>query len=502
MIRPVIKMTARSLWTACLLLVVVSGFAFLAQATTGLVQVHFIDVGRGDASLLVGPGGETILIDGGGRDSRVADYLRSLGTTRVDLIVATNVNEEHVGGLIAVLEGFPVDQVATNGMTSDSALFQDFDAAISAAGARRSVVDRGDRLEVGALTLEILNPGPLSGTDPAESSLVVRVVCPESPTATIGAPRSSFLFTSDIDAPTENSILLSGLSVRSGVLQAAHHGSCTAASAAFLAAVAPEMVVLSLGPGVDETPCPEVLARLDATGATVWRTDQNGTVVVESACFAAPRVSNLEPVASFVFSPSEPRPGQVIALDATGSTDPDGAIASYVWTFSDGTTDNGPTTTHAYASPGTYWICLTVADKLGAVGTRCQEVVIPAVSDVRIECVFYAGRTSLREADEYVQISNAGTKAEDLSGWVLRNLSRPTPGFTFRSVILQPGATIRVYTNEIHAEWGGFSFGLDRGIWSNGQSDLAALFDGTGQMTNSCSYPVTDPTRCSGCSGS
>jgi beta-lactamase superfamily II metal-dependent hydrolase len=501
MIRPVIKMNSRSLRVRLLLFVGFLGFAFSVHATTGLVQVHYLDVGRGDASLLLAPAGETVLIDGGGEGSAAVDHLRNLGITRVNLVIATNGNDEHIGGLIDVLKTLTVDQVATNGIAVDSAVFQSFDAAITASGARRVVVDRGDRLQVGALTLEIINPGPLPNPDPMESSIVVRVVCPEGPASTLGATRSSFLFTSDIDAPGESAILLSGLPVRSGVLQAAHHGTCSGSSAAFLAAVAPEMVVLSLGPNVAGEPCAEVLARLEATGATVWRTDQNGTVVVESACFESPRTSNLEPSASFVFSPSVPAPGQGISFDGTAATDPDGTITSYVWTFSDGTTAAGATATHSYASPGTYWVCLTVADNLGAVGTQCEEVAVPAVSDVRIDCVFYAGTQSLREADEYVQIVNLGTKAQDLSGWALRNLSRPTPAYTFRGVILQPGATIRVYTNEVHPLWGGFRFMAGGGIWSNSQSDTAALFDASGRLVSNCSYPLGDPTKCSGCSG-
>ena len=499
MIDAVIDMNSRSRGVMLVLVLGCVGLACLAQTPTPLVQIHFISVSRGDASLLVGPTGETVLIDGGGEGSGVADYLSGLGVERLNLVVATNGREEHIGGLIDVLRSLRVDQVATSGVATDSVPFRSFDEAITTAQARRAVVDRGDRLQVGALTLEVLNPDPLAGSDPAESSIVVRVVCPEGPSGTLGTSPTSFLFTSDIDAATENGLLLSGLPLRSGVLQVASHGSCASSSGAFLNAVAPEMAVVNPAGGGD--PCPAVLARLDALGATVWRTDMSGTVVVESACFVPSPTSNEKPNASFVFSPSEPTPGEAISVDASGSTDADGTIVSYVWTFSDGTTTTGPMTRHSYAAPGTYWICLIVADNAGGTGTQCQQVIVPAVADVRIDCVYYAGSQVLREADEYVQIVNVGTKAQDLSGWVLRNLSRATPSFTFKGIILQPGATVRVYTNEPHPEWGGFFFGLARGIWSNGQSDTAALFDAAGEIASQCSYRLGNPGQCSGCTG-
>ena len=88
--------------------------------------------------------------------------------------------------------------------------------------------------------------------------------------------------------------------------------------------------------------------------------------------------------------------------------------------------------------------------------------------DVRIECIEYKGTDFETESDEYVQIKNYGTAAQDLLGWTLANLNAAKNEFTFpESFLLEPEMSIRVYTNEIHDEWGGFSFESEEGIWTN-----------------------------------
>ena len=80
-------------------------------------------------------------------------------------------------------------------------------------------------------------------------------------------------------------------------------------------------------------------------------------------------------------------------------------------------------------------------------------------ADVQIACIFFDGVVPRSESDEYVEIVNLGDAAQDLAGWRLVDVSDGTPEFVFPSWPLEPGQAVRVYTNEIHAQWGGFSFG-------------------------------------------
>ena len=108
---------------------------------------------------------------------------------------------------------------------------------------------------------------------------------------------------------------------------------------------------------------------------------------------------------------------------------------------------------------------------------------------VLIECVFFDGEVPRSEADEYVQIANLGVDTVDLAGWRLVDISDETPEFTFPSHILSPGARVRVYTDQVHSEWGGF---LLPGAQLSGPTPIrtpAGLFDNQGVQVSTKTYP-------------
>jgi len=110
------------------------------------------------------------------------------------------------------------------------------------------------------------------------------------------------------------------------------------------------------------------------------------------------------------------------------------------------------------------------------------------VSDVQITYIFYDGLVPRAESDEYVEITNLGDQAQDLAHWMITDVSEGYPSFTFPSYVLAPGKSIRVYTNEYHPEWGGFSFEYGRAIWSNSEPDVAVLYNGQGKEVSRKSY--------------
>ncbi len=118
-------------------------------------------------------------------------------------------------------------------------------------------------------------------------------------------------------------------------------------------------------------------------------------------------------------------------------------------------------------------------------GAACA---VEEAGDVQITRIFYDGEVPSWEADEYVEITNTGTEAQNLEGWVLMDISEGYPSFTFPSFVLAPGATIRVYTNEDHPEYGGFSFGHGNPVWNNDDPDTAALFNAEGREVSRRSY--------------
>ena len=111
-----------------------------------------------------------------------------------------------------------------------------------------------------------------------------------------------------------------------------------------------------------------------------------------------------------------------------------------------------------------------------------------AAPNVQITRIFYDGLVPDVESDEYVEITNLREQPQDLAGWVLKDISEGYPSFTFPSYILAPGESIRVYTNESHPEWGGFSFEYSRAIWHNTEPDVAALYDNQDKEVSRKSY--------------
>ena len=121
--------------------------------------------------------------------------------------------------------------------------------------------------------------------------------------------------------------------------------------------------------------------------------------------------------------------------------------------------------------------------------TSTTTATTPAdTSDVQITFIFYDGLVLQTEADEYVKITNLGTTPVNLEGWRLVDIDEGYPEFVFPSYILEPDKSIRVYTNEFHPEYGGFSFWYGKAIWNNTNPDTAVLYDDQGNEVSRRSY--------------
>lgn len=108
--------------------------------------------------------------------------------------------------------------------------------------------------------------------------------------------------------------------------------------------------------------------------------------------------------------------------------------------------------------------------------------------------MFFDGIVPTSESDEFVEITNAGTGTVDLHDWTLTDIADGAPTFQFPELSIPPESSIRVYTDEVHPESGGLSFGRGTSIWNNGAPDEAGLFDSTGALVSRMSYPPGCPT--------
>ena len=247
----------------------------------GALTVAFLDIGQGDAILIRSPNGRTMLIDGGNssRDGLevIIPKLREWDASRLDVMVATHPDADHIGGLPAVLENFPVGAVALTGQVHTTQIYERFLKDIRDLGIDTIRTRTGTPISFDpAVMVTVLGPDDrfveVEG-DNNNASIVIRL--------TYG--RVSFLFTGDAEGEEEAAILASGANLRSTVLKVGHHGSRDSTGDAFLTAVAPQIGVISAGEANRfGHPHREVLERLEQAGVQVLRTDQSGTITMST----------------------------------------------------------------------------------------------------------------------------------------------------------------------------------------------------------------------------
>ncbi|MDQ7785899.1 MAG: ComEC/Rec2 family competence protein, partial [Desulfomonilaceae bacterium] len=238
----------------------------------GRLAVHFIDVGQGDAALVQTPSGGTVIIDGG--DRAVVEYLRKQGVDTIDVMVSTHPHADHIGGLITVLERFPVKKVVDPGVPHTTQTYEEYLTLLLKKDVEFIEGGHGMEIEVDpVITLEIYGPVEVSEEDLNNSSIVIRLAYVNGD--------FSVLFTGDMMEEAEKTFCDLNVDVRSTVLKVGHHGSRASTSKEFLQRVSPEAAVISSGAGNSYGhPHPETLQRL--SGLSVYRTDRHGDVVIRS----------------------------------------------------------------------------------------------------------------------------------------------------------------------------------------------------------------------------
>lgn len=241
-------------------------------------QVHYIDVGQGDCSLVVCDG-QTLLIDAGenGHETEVINYLRLLGIDKLDYIIATHPHSDHIGGLPEVIEEFGMDNIImprlTKEQTPTTKTYTRMLEEIKASGAKVISAKVGSTYTLGEASFEILGPVSDSAEDLNSMSVVAKVTHGEN----------SFLFTGDAESDEEREIIGAGVDLDADVLKMGHHGSNTSSCKEFLVEVTPEICVIMCGEDNDYGhPHKEPLERLKKYTNEIYRTDLCGDIVISS----------------------------------------------------------------------------------------------------------------------------------------------------------------------------------------------------------------------------
>jgi competence protein ComEC len=240
-----------------------------------IMKVHFIDVGQGD-SILIQVNGINMLIDAGPAENSedLISYLKKQKIRKLHYIVATHPHEDHIGGMSAVIRKFDVGEFYAPKIIAETRYFEDMTVSLKEKGLMITPARKGTFLYLGQKTeCEMLSPCSESYDNLNNYSSVILIIYGSS----------SFLFTGDAEELAETEIIGTGADIDCDVLKAGHHGSSTSSSKQLLEATTPDTAVISAGRRNDYGhPSKTVLSALEKIDAQIYRTDIDGTIILES----------------------------------------------------------------------------------------------------------------------------------------------------------------------------------------------------------------------------
>ena len=272
---------------------------FTAPRPDGRLHIDFLDVGQGDAALITFPDGKTMLVDGGGRvnykrsdndgeseifepdvpsigESVVSEFLWEKGYSKIDYILATHADTDHIQGLADVARNFSVSSAFIGRSPMNDPDFVKLTQVLYRRGITTEIVSRGEILRFGDCAIEVLYPFASSDENaPSDNnnSVVLRIVYGSR----------VILLTGDIERAAETELVSSGGTLNADLIKVAHHGSRTSSTKSFVDATRAQYAIISVGRNSPfGHPHAEVVERWKAAGANVMTTGTSGTISVST----------------------------------------------------------------------------------------------------------------------------------------------------------------------------------------------------------------------------
>lgn len=243
------------------------------ERTDSGIEVHFIDAGQGDATLIK-TGNHAMLIDSGCEDggTKLQMYLTKQGVEKLDYLILTHPDSDHIGGADVIINKFECGMVMMPDLKKNTSSYRDVQSALKYKNYDSTAPKVGDTYELGNAKFTIL--APCKSYEDANNNSIALI---------LKFGNNSFLFTGDAEEEAEEDILNNGIFIKADVYKAGHHGSKSSSTEEFVDAISPEYAVISCGEGNDYGhPHAQTLNTFRIRGIKVFRTDEQGSIIASS----------------------------------------------------------------------------------------------------------------------------------------------------------------------------------------------------------------------------
>ncbi len=254
------------------------------------ITMTFINVGQGDSAFIQFPNNRNLLIDGGDYSAGkriLVPYLRRLGINRIDTVILTHPHNDHVGGLVHILDNFDVGKVIDGKQAQfDPEYYPEFCSLIQQKHIEWKQANQGEYLDIfSSATVRFIHPvlKELTKNSIGEQRYSSSEINNNSIVLQLIYGRVTALFAGDIEQETEKKLVQEAIPLGAMILKVPHHGSAVSSEISFLQNVHPQVAIISVGKrNTFNLPSPRTISKLNQLQSQIYRTDEDGAVVIQS----------------------------------------------------------------------------------------------------------------------------------------------------------------------------------------------------------------------------
>ena len=238
------------------------------------VKLHFFDCGQAESQIIELTGGRCMLVDAGTKDyaKKLVSYIKSLGYKKLDIVVATHPHIDHIGGMSEILKNFEIGTFYMPDVSYTTKTYENMMKALKKNGCKCEYIARGSVILDDNVKCTVLSP---------EKDKTYMRMNNYSAVLRLEYKKFAAILSSDAEIAAEQSMANANLNLKANVYKVGHHGGATSTDESYLNKISPETAIISVGKNNDYgSPSPFVLNILKTKSIKMFRTDEDGTIVV------------------------------------------------------------------------------------------------------------------------------------------------------------------------------------------------------------------------------